>query len=199
MIKSIFGFLVLPFLFISVLSCEDIDSDSKTEFGIFTVIDQNTVNMDGVITSSTLDDFDELIDFYPEIDLINMIEVPGSDDDEINLEVSAAVHDRDIATHLMDGGLIASGGVDFFLAGTTRTKGNNTMIGVHSWSDGTNEATDFPVGDAVHLPYINYYIYVGLTPTEAEAFYYFSINAAPAVDIHYMTEDEIETYNLLKP
>lgn len=196
---TLLRFVVLPFLFISMLSCEETGDDFETVFGVFTVIDDNTVEMNGEIGSSTLDDFEDLIDNYPDVALINILEVPGSGDDEVNLQVSAAVHQRNIATHLTDNGLIASGGVDFFLAGTTRTKGDNTMIGVHSWSDGTNEATDFPVGDANHLPYIAYYTSVGFTQAEAEAFYYFTINAAPAADIHYMTENEIAEYNLLKP
>lgn len=47
----------------------------------------------------------------------------------------------DIAIHLVDNGVIASGGTDFFLAGTTRRIGDDTKIGVHSWSDDSNEAT----------------------------------------------------------
>lgn len=177
----------------------DDDIELETNFGIFTVIDDNTVEMSGEIESNTLDDFNDLIRSYPNINRINIDEVPGSGDDDINLEVSLKVHDLNIATHLMDNGLIASGGVDFFLAGTTRTKGNNTMIGVHSWSDGTNEATDFPEGDENHQPYIDYYMAVGFTEAEAESFYYFTINAAPAEDIYYMTEAEIEHYKVLKP
>jgi len=70
---------------------------------------------------------------------------------------------------------------------------------VHSWSDGVNEATDFPVGDVNHLPYIDYYTSVGFSQQEAEDFYYFTINAAPAADIHWMTESEISEYGILKP
>lgn len=97
----------------------------------------------------------------------------------------------------MENGLIASGGVDFFLAGIQRTKGTNTKIGVHSWSDGNKDATAFPVGHANHLPYINYYVSVGFTQQEAEDFYYFTINAAPAEGIHWVTDAEISKYKIL--
>ena len=37
-----------------------------------------------------------------------------SDDDEVNLKVSLKVHSLKINTHILDGGVVASGGTDFF-------------------------------------------------------------------------------------
>ena len=112
------------------------------------------------------------------------------------------MHQRGTNIHLLDDGLIASGGTDFFLAGARRTKGTNTRIGVHSWAgeddDGNSvTATDFPEGHEYHLPYIEYYVSVGFSQQEAEDFYYFTINAASADDIHWMTDQEIAQYGLL--
>ncbi len=198
--STILKSLTVIFLLLCFFACVDINNATpKTSFGVFKVIDDSSVEMNGEIGSSTLNDFNELIESYPNISKINIKEVPGSGDDEVNLQVSAKVHQQNIATHLMDNGLIASGGVDFFLAGTTRTKGNNTKIGVYSWSDERNEATDFPRGNSNHQPYIDYYKSIGFTQAESEAFYYFTINAASADDIHYMTEAEIGMYNILKP
>lgn len=178
------------------MACE---APAETKFGIFTVMNSTTVEMDGEIGDNTLDNFNALIAAYPDIERINMNEVPGSGNDEINLQVCKKVHDRNMTIHLMDNGFIASGGVDFFLAGTTRTKGANTQIGVHSWASGTISATDFPVGHANHQPYINYYVHIGFTQQAAEDFYYFTINAADADSLHYMTEAEIAQYGILKP
>lgn len=161
--STTFKALTIVFLFISLISCKDDDYNFLSVYGIFKVIDDSTVEMNGEISSSTLDDFNELIESYPNIDKIYIDEVPGSSNDEVNLAVSAEVNQHNIATHLMSDGLIASGGVDFFLAGTSRTRGDNTMIGVHSWSDGTKEATDFPHGDVNHQSYIDYYKSVGFT------------------------------------
>ncbi|MFK7936242.1 MAG: hypothetical protein AB8G22_22195, partial [Saprospiraceae bacterium] len=197
--NNFFKHLLFFFAVVGFFGCGDDDNANPQQFGPFQVVDDNTVEMDGEISSSTLEDFEDLMKDYPEIDQIIMKEVPGSSNDEVNLLVSQKVHDNNIATHLADDGLIASGGVDFFLAGTTRTKGSNTMIGVHSWSDGTSEAADFPRGNAEHQPYIDYYISVGFSQTAAEEFYYFTINAAPAASIYYMTEAEIEQYGVLKP
>ncbi len=99
--------------------------------------------------------------------------------------------------HLMDNGTIASGGVDLFLAGVKRTKGKNCQIGVHSWGGSGETATDFPVGHEYHLPYINYYVEIGFSQQEAEDFYYFTIYSAPEKSIHWMTDEEIEKYNLI--
>lgn len=196
--------LILTFLLVSTLSISCSNDDNATtenntkQFGIFKVLDDNTtIEMNGTISSSSLDDFNNLEAAFPNVSKINIKNCDGSSDDEINLQLSAKVHQKGIRIHLMDNGFIASGGVDFFLAGISRTKGTNTMIGVHSWSDGTNEATDFPVGHFHHLLYINYYVSVGFSQQQAEDFYYFTINAASADDIHYMTDAEITQYNLI--
>ncbi|OJJ18650.1 hypothetical protein BKI52_23875 [marine bacterium AO1-C] len=169
------------------------------QFGIFRVLtDDTTVEMNGEITSNSLNNFNRLLTAYPKVNLINIRECGGSLDDDINLQLSALVHQKQMNIHLMDNGLIASGGTDFFLAGVKRTRGSSTRIGVHSWASGTQEATDFPKGHAEHQKYIRYYVAVGFTQQQAEDFYYFTINAAPAANIHWMTDAEITQYGILK-
>lgn len=190
--------LGLLLLALGLVSCGS-DKDSDTVFGIFTIVDDATVEMDGDISRTTFTDFNEMVAAYPNLQQINMNEVPGSTDDDTNLKVAKLVHDRKMRTHILDNGAIASGGVDFFLAGVQRTMGENTMIGVHSWSDGEKEATDYPPDHIEHQLYINYYVSVGFTQAEAEAFYFYTIHAAPAPSIHYMTAEEIDQYHILKP
>jgi len=194
--------IILTYVIIWFSACDNDDKDSsvaKNNYGIFTIIDDKTVQMDGDIDSSTLRHFESMVKDYPNITKINIKEVPGSLDDETNLQVSRKVHERNIATHILDEGLVASGGTDFFLAGTTRTIGNNVRIGVHSWSDGKNEATDFPEDHEDHQFYVDYYVAIGFTQENAKNFYFFTINAASADSIHWMTEAEIEQYKILKP
>lgn len=197
-IKTLFLLLFTSLL----LSCGNNDNSlttAQTKFGIFTISnDQTSVEMNGEISSASLTNFNALYAAYPAVTKINIKNCGGSSDDEINLVLSKRVFDLNIETHLLDNGEIASGGVDFFVAGKKRTKGESTKIGVHSWSGGANQASDFPVGHANHLPYINYYVSVGFTQQQAEDFYYFTINAAPASGIHWMTEAEIATYKILK-
>jgi len=200
-LKKINLLFLLGFL---VISCNKDDSitnnnNSKRTFGIFKIIEgDTTVEMNGVINSNSLTNFNSLYTAYPNITKINIKQCDGSMDDETNLLLSKRVYDLGINTHLLNNGLIASGGVDFFLAGIQRTKGANTQMGVHSWSDGNGaQATDFIVGHANHLPYINYYVSVGFTQQQAEDFYYFTINTATAENIHWMTTTEISTYNII--
>ncbi|MGH1385273.1 hypothetical protein [Kordia sp.] len=176
-----------------------IDYSTVNVFDIFTVqSDNETVIMNGEIKSRTLQDFNNMLAGHPEIKQIHMAEVPGSSDDEINLQVGAKVRQNGINTHILDNGLIASGGVDFFLAGVQRTKGNNTQIGVHSWADGSgNEATNYPNDSTEHLRYIQYYESIGYTNQWSRDFYFYTINAASADNIHWMTEAEITQYGLI--
>ena len=65
------------------------------------------------------------------------------------------VRSQNLTIHLPSDAVIASGAVDFYLAGRTRTREAGSKIGVHAWSDGASEATDFPVGHSRHQAYIN--------------------------------------------
>lgn len=189
-----FGIFVLASL--TIVSCSRKD-DGISRRGIFKLVNSTTVEMNGVVKSRSLANFNILYEANPTIKDIHIIECDGSMDDETNLQLSRRVHDLGLNIYLKDNGLIASGGVDFFLAGINRTKGENTRIGVHSWAGGRQTATDFPVGHANHQPYIDYYKSIGFSDADAKAFYYFTINAAVANDIHWMTDAEIEQYKLL--
>jgi len=205
--KTILKSILFLFLTISLASScnkdDDITANNAKTYGIFKVLDDNlTVEMNGVINSKSLAKFNALHKAFPTITTINIKQCDGSMDDETNLKLSAKVHQLGLHTHLLDNGLIASGGVDFFLAGIERSAGVKTKIGVHSWAgeDGSGKtvtATDFPVGHAYHLPYINYYMAVGFTQQQAADFYYFTINIATADNIHWMTNEEIKTYGML--
>jgi hypothetical protein len=191
--------LLVSILGILFNSCrQNID---QTQFGIqniFTLLEGDSVLlMDGVINQHSLNNFNAIFKKFPSITKIEIKECEGSMDDETNLKLSKRVNSLGINTHLQDNGLIASGGVDFFLAGIKRTKGASVIVGVHSWSDGGSiQATDFPVGHSNHLPYIDYYVSIGFTQQLAEDFYYFTINAALASEIHEMTEVELQAYNI---
>jgi len=188
---NIFKILVLSFLF---SGCAE-DSDTPNPFTILS--DGTTIEMEGEIGSSSLDDFNAIIDQYPDVNLVHIVDCDGSVDDEICFLLMKRVHDLGINTHILDNGWVASGGSDLFFSGIHRTKGANTKIGVHAWSEGSNEAVDYPVGHANHLPYIAAYVSIGFTQEKAEALYYFIINAASADDIHWMTDAEIEAYSIL--
>lgn len=194
--KLIKLFLLLIMATTTLIACDG-SEDAERKFGIFTVLpDNQTVEMDGTINGDTLHNFLALDAAYPNIKQINIKECDGSLDDEVNLKVAKKIHQKGINTHLMDNGYIASGGVDLFLSGNRRSIGENTKIGVHAWAGEDATATDFPTGHEYHQPYIDFYTSAGFTPQQAEEFYYFTINAAPAEGIHWMTDKEIEQYHI---
>lgn len=200
--KSINQILILSFLIGSLSffnSCKKDNEILSTDYGIFSSQDDNTATLDGVIDSDTPIHWDNFIAAFPNTNKLILIDGPGSTDDEANLELSRKIRNQNIATHLPANAEIASDAVDLFIAGTTRTRGPGGKFGVHAWADETSEATDYPVGDEIHQPYIDYYMDMGFSQTDAEAFYYFTINIASHDEIHWMTDAEVEQYKLLTP
>ncbi len=156
----------------------------------------------GVINTGTPTVVQNFISNYPNVTTLVFMQMPGSADDNANLQAAQAIKNAGFKTYLpsvnaySQDAFIASGAVDMFLSGDLRVIDQGAEVGVHSWSDGSNDATFYPVGHAYHMPYINYYVSMGFSQTEAEDFYYFTINAAPANGIHLMTEQELEQYKL---
>jgi len=154
----------------------------------------DTVYMNGVIGSDTLAVMQTLFSTYPQIKTLVMQNVPGSMDDEINLLASMEIRNRGINTHIPADGMVASGGSDMFLAGVKRTIADGAKIGVHSWDDGSGKAAlDYPREHQAHVIYLDYYKAIGITTD----FYWYTLEAASAENIHWMTTEEITLYRVL--
>ena len=138
-------------------------------------VNGDTLYMNGTINSKTPNQIKEIFEENPDIEMIVMEDVPGSIDDDANLEIATWISKQDIHIHLNSDSEIASGGTDFFLAGSKRTIDDGAMIGVHSWSDGDREASELSKDDSAHQPYIDYYIDVGFTSEDADNFNFFTI------------------------
>ncbi|MEP1093673.1 MAG: hypothetical protein ABJG78_01110 [Cyclobacteriaceae bacterium] len=192
--------LLYSLMLLSVLSisCKKDDSVSASTISIapFSIVNDTTLSLNGDIDSKTLITFNEAIKRNPNTRLLIFKEAPGSEDDETNVKVGRRLHELTMNTHVENNGFIASGAVDLFLAGINRSLGENTKVGVHSWSDGTREATDFPRDSDEHQFFIRYYTDIGLSQQLAEDFYFFTIDAASAADVHWMTQSEIEKYSI---
>lgn len=160
-----------------------------TEF----TVDGPTLYMSGEINSKTETQFAELIAANPQITTLVECEVPGSIDDDTMIALSYRVRELGLDTHLTSESEVASGGVDLFLAGVKRSMQAGARLGVHSWSDGTRDAADYP-RDAPEHDANRRYIEDMLGD---DAFYWFTIYAAPAEDIHWMTRTEIAEYAVL--
>ncbi len=124
-------------------------------------------------------------------------EVPGSVNDEVNVETGRLIREAGYTTEVKSNSEISSGGVDLFCAGQKRIVVNGAKFGVHSWCCGENgeHAADIPENDSQHNTQISYFTEM-LGATNGRNFYFFTINAAPFDGIHIMTQAEIEQYQL---
>lgn len=165
---------------------------SKIEF------EGTEATISGALGSLTFTQIQRLQAEHPEIDRLVLQDVPGSINDEVNVETGRLVRNGGWSTHVPADGEIASGGVDLFCAGVERTLEDGARVGVHSWSNGEEEGGDLPMDSPEHTFFIEYLDEMLGSP-RGETFYFFTLQAAPAADIHWMTPQEIEQYELLTP
>ncbi|WP_068315125.1 hypothetical protein [Polycladidibacter hongkongensis] len=152
-----------------------------------------TAYMSGVIDSDAPDLVEELLEDNPKLKEIVLVEVPGSADDVANLEAALMVREAGLTTRLTKDSMVASGGTDFFLAGKKRIVAKGAQIGVHSWADSDGQTgAEAPKDDPMHQHYLEYYRSIGIQ----EAFYWYTLEAAPADDVHWMTSSEIKRYQI---
>ena len=166
-------------------------------FGPFSVVSKDVVELNGVIDDTTPALFRKMIAQYPGLHTIRMIDCPGTENDQANLEVARMVRKAGMNTMVPRGGSVRSGGVELFLAGVRRTAEPGAEFGVHSWQDDEgNEAKDVPANDPIHANYIRYYQEVGLTPEQARAFYAFT-NQTSFDHLRYMTQPELARFHIV--
>ncbi|MEM7052296.1 MAG: alpha/beta hydrolase [Acidobacteriota bacterium] len=157
-------------------------------------VDGSRLYMAHEVNSRTLDQFLAVVAEHPEIDTLVLTIVPGSVDDEVNLALGRKVRQLGLDTHLVGGGMIASGGVDLFLAGVERKIEKGAFVGVHSWASGVAMKGDQLDRDHPdHRLYLDYYRDLG-TP---EDFYWFTLEAAPSRGMHWMTAAELERFQVV--
>lgn len=156
----------------------------------FEVQGQSAV-MTGVIGPITPGRVLQLILEHPEVTEIVMQDMPGSLDDEANVRAARLVRRMGLATHVPAGREVASGATDFFLAGTRRTWEPGAKFGVHSWGGLDVDGDQVPRDDPQHQLYLDFYAEMGI-PAE---FYWYTLEAASASGIHWMTDPELERYH----
>jgi len=151
--------------------------------------------MSGTITTRTFKDVERLLEENPGLKTIEMIKVPGSANDESNLKASRLIRNAGIDIHVPKGGYIASGGVDFFCAGITRTAHEDSYFGVHSWADDKVEsAHTLPKEHPDHQIFLDYYREMDIP----DDFYWFTLRSAIASEMYNMSPNERVQYGLIK-
>lgn len=164
-------------------------------YGSFRVVAPNRAQMIGTTDSFSLDRFHQMMRAYPAIAQIDMIDVAGTIDDEVNLSLARKINILGIATHIPKYGSVRSGGVELFLAGEKRSAHPTANFAVHSWRDEDGmEPHQFARNHPVHKSYIDYYRDVaGMDETQAKAFYWMT-NSAPHDQYIDLSVDDIAKY-----
>lgn len=155
-------------------------------------LDGNRAIVRGDLGSTAYEQVQHLIEAHPEVDTLVLQDVPGSVNDEINVQTGRLVRAAGYSTIVPSNGMAASGGVDLFAAGVVRIAEPGAQLGIHSWCctpDGTSPA-DLPVDDPQHDEQLAYYTLM-LGEEDGPEFYFLTLNAAPADAIYFMTEAEL--------
>lgn len=170
---------------------------APVQFGPFTIIEPTTALMNGATDEHTPDAFRAMLQAFPTIRKISILDCPGTENDDANLEVARMIRRAGIDTHVPAEGSVRSGGVELFLAGVKRTYEKGAQFGVHSWIDEEGrQASDVPADDPINTAYIRYYQEVGLPMAQARAFYEFT-NRTGFDSIHFMSEAELEAFGVV--
>jgi hypothetical protein len=167
---------------------------AKARFGPFAVIDAQTVRMAGDVTAATPRQFAAMLAAFPGLKRLEMIDCPGSLDEEANLILARAIRRAGMETVVPAGGSVRSGAVELWLAGTHRRAAPDAEFGVHSWIDENGyEARDYPASDPVHAEYLGYYREMGMDDAKARAFYALT-NSTSFDDVRYLTRADMARF-----
>lgn len=138
----------------------------------------------GVINQLTRD--------HPEVDTLVFIAMPGTQDMTSNYHLARSIRRAGLKTELRADSRIASGAVDLFLAGSTRTVACGAMIGVHAWGGGGGYDAQDAWWDHHRTMSRDFLSDMGIDPD----FYDFRTDAAGTDDIHWLSVDEINRWRV---
>ncbi len=158
-------------------------------------LDGNRAIVNGLLGRHTFRQMQYLIAQHPNVHTLVLQNIDGSDEDRINVETGRLVREAELATVVPANGEIYSGGVDLFAAGVTRTIEPGGIVGVHAWCctpDGST-ADELDINDPAHNHLITY-LQEMLGADLGRDFYFFTVQSAPANDIHEMTNSELAKY-----
>jgi hypothetical protein len=154
--------------------------------------------VNGTLGTLTYIQIEELIKNSTEVDTLELQEISGSINDEINMHTGRLIRGAKLTTFVPKSGNVNSGGVDLFAAGFKRIYEAGGIVGVHAWCcENGQSAHLLAKDDPAHGAQLTYFREM-LGKALGPEFYFFTINSAPAKDIHHMTEAELAKYLLSK-
>lgn len=141
-------------------------------YGPFRVLDDGRAALVDVTDERSPAAFAAMLAAHPGIRTLELVECPGTEEDRANLRLGRMIRARGIDTHVPRGGSVRSGAVELFLAGLHHRADPGAEFAVHAWADEDGrEPKDYPRDAPENRAYLDYYHEMGMTPTEARAFY----------------------------
>ncbi len=184
---------ILLFIALISFSCERVYIAATGENPTIKIVG-NKARVNGVLGKRFYKKFSKFVEENPEVKTLILEDMPGSMNDEWNVKSCLLLHKKGLNTEVTSSSVIASGAVDLFISGNKRYISPGAQIGVHSWSEGSKEGSEYPKDAEEHKLFLDFFDEIGMD----HAFYWYTLEAAPAADVHWMTEEEIEFYGLEK-
>lgn len=151
------------------------------------------LHLSGDLDASTGPQVRAALAAHPEVGEVVLGEITGSVDLDRTIALGRWLRAEGMDTYLDEDSRVYSGGVDLFLSGVRRRMEEGARLGVHAWSDGRREATDYAPNDPEHRASRAYV----RDMLGSDRFYWFAQKAAPASAIHVLTAKEIARHGLL--
>ena len=134
--------------------------------------------------------FVKTLDKNPQLKTIVLLKIPGSVNDEWNLKSCLLLYKKGLNTELLNNSIVESGGTDLFVSGNKLILADGAKIGVHSWAGDDLVAAELPKDHPEHKMFLKFYSEVEVD----SSFYWYTLKAAPAEGMHFMTKTEINKY-----
>ncbi len=163
-------------------------------FGPFAVVDANHAALVGETDSQSPGLFKAMLQAFPGIHVLEMVDCSGTADDGANLKLGRLIREHGLTTEVPSGGSVRSGGVELFLAGVTRRAAPDAEFGVHAWRDETgHQPGDYAADAPVNKTYLDYYREMGLSPDDATGLYALT-NSVPNEQMLWLHTSDIKRF-----
>ncbi len=187
-------------LFLSLVGCSNLNTQaSKQNLAnldnpqLEIHIEKDVAFISGVLGPDLPEQLTNMVRQSPNIQTLVLVDIPGSIDQEATMQAARLIRRLGLNTMIARTGYVLSGGVDLFLGGVKRNIGAGAGVGVHSWYDQLGiEPEELNLADPIHGTYVNFYLEMGVP----ERFYWFSLDAAPAERVYFMSPEEIYDFQI---
>ena len=144
----------------------------QARYGPFLIVDGRTAALVGATDARSPAAFRAMLRDHPGLSVLEFRDCPGTVEDHANLELGRLIRAADLAVHVPEHGSVRSGAVELVFAGRELIIDDGAEFAVHAWMDNAGQgAGDYSADSPEHRKYLDYYREMGMSGTEAQAFY----------------------------